>query len=1367
MKFFSRIRRHVIFRSVGAGFTLVVALCAAAMVAFVTVDLGPIARPYAERFGSRYLDRSLRIGSLSIHLFTGKIVIGDLSIGGLGERDRPFFTAKRLTFTLDWLPAFAVKPDVTIASVEMTDWQMLVEKWEDRHNFPRLTREDNGPNGPRRFTVTMRSFHASRGRFAFEDHEAPWSIICRNLDISITNLPGYHGTATFSQGTVSIQDYLPMWANMRAQFVLDGPLVHLSRIDLETDGATTLARGDVDLAHWPEQTYRVDSRVVFPRMREIFFKNDPWELAGEGRFDGTFHLFKGGRDLAGTFKSDELGVYDYRFPRLYGSLHWTPAAFEIREAGSRFYGGDGRFEYSIKPLGEKTRPTSRFAFSAEGVDLQQLTDFEGLRGVRFAGTAAWRNELEWPVGRFRDHRGTGHVVVTPPAAVSPMTPSLTSDNAAIGRDWGPYAPIALPRHLPIAGELSYRFGPDDVTFDSSRFVTERTFVSFEGNTAYGDRSRLVFHVTSADWQESDQVLAGIMTDFGSPTGPVAFGGRGEFDGVMTGAFRRPRVEGSFKGEDLRGFDTLWGSGEGHILIDNGYVEATNAVVRSSGSEIRIDGRFALGSPRDDGGDEIDARFNVNRRDIESLRHVFQIDQYPISGFLSGEFHLTGQYTRPIGFGSMTVDDGVAYGEAFQKGTASLRFDGTGVRLDSVALKLGSGSLTGAAFIGWDGTYSLNADGRRIPLDGLTFLTYSNAHVGGTAELTATGSGTFDSPRNDVRFRVAAMVVEGEPVGDVTGTLAMRGTELSGVVDAASPRLAVTGTGRIALTPQHDAEIAFRFHDTSLDPYVRLFQPGLAPYTTAAVSGSLRVVGELSNFDRVVVESSIDTVDIKLFDYSVRNATPVRLRLDRRQLRVDDLRLVGEDTQLQITGSVDLAQQRFALKASGEANLGVLGGFSKDVRASGRVELAAGLDGPLRRPVISGTARITDGRIRHFSLPNALDAINGTIQFDPGGVRLDDVTATFGGGKVQFGGRIGFDGYTLTDLNITARGQDMTLRVPEGVRSLVDADLSLTGPASSPTLGGTVAVKSAAWNRRIDAPGSLFDLTSRRGTANGALPPAAEPASSIPLRFDVQLRIPSTLRVENNVARMVASADLTLRGSYDHPVVSGHADIDRGEVTFEGHRYRITHGSMDFTNPNRIEPFFDIEAETNVRVPFETYRITVGLTGTSEQLRPSLNSDPPLPQTDVLALLLSDVRQSSGYANGPLASAPELRALQDPTQAQKDIVAARATQALASPISSEVGKVVEQTFGVDTFQLTPSFVDPYNTQTRGLNPTARVTIGKRISDRAYLTFSRSLNSTYNDQIILLEVDQSDLVSWVLSRNEDQQTYALEFRVRHIF
>src|SRR4029450_3220988 len=86
----------------------------------------------------------------------------------------------------------------------------------------------------------------------------------------------------------------------------------------------------------------------------------------------------------------------------------------------------------------------------------------------------------------------------------------------------------------------------------------RTFVAFEGKTAYGERSEIPFHVTSADWQESDRVLAGIMTAFGATTSAVPVGGSGEFDGVMRLAFRHPRIEGRFRGDRLRAWDVTWG-----------------------------------------------------------------------------------------------------------------------------------------------------------------------------------------------------------------------------------------------------------------------------------------------------------------------------------------------------------------------------------------------------------------------------------------------------------------------------------------------------------------------------------------------------------------------------------------------------------------------------------------------------------------------------------------------------------------------------------------------------------------------------------------------------------------------------------------
>jgi translocation and assembly module TamB len=1366
VKLLARLRSHWAVRVSGRTISLVIAMLAAAFVASLTIDLGPSVRELGERRFSQQIKRPVHIGRLSIHLLRGQVVVEDFSIEGLKPSDRTFFTAKRLLLSLDWLTAFKRRPEFTIGSVELTDWRMLVEKWDDRNNFPKFINDDNQPPGSRRFTVTLKYLRASRGQFTFEDHQIPWSVVAPNIDLNITNLPSYHGTAVFNGGIVQIQNDLPMWTNMKARFALDGPRVHLARIDLTTDGAETVASGDLDFAHWPEQTYRVKSTVHFPRMREIFFKDERWALAGDGDFNGTFRLYKGGHDLAGTFASQTAGVNGYRFPGLYGSLRWTPKAFDVWNAGSAFYGGAARFTYSLKPLGEPAPPTARFDATVANTDLAAYTDVEALPGLRFGGEATGHILIEWPLRRFADRTGNGNLVVAPPPGVVLMTASVadvsTGRAADHRREWGPFAPAPLAAHLPIGGELTFRFDSTRVEVEAGQFRTEGTHATFQGSTDWGAQSRFAFHVTSRDWQESDEVLAGILTDFGSRTNPVPFGGRGEFDGVMTGPFRRPRVEGDFSGSDLWAWDTLWGGGTAHIAVENSYVNVRDGVVRLGDSEIHADGLFSTGYPRDDGGQEIDARFRVVRRDLIGLRHAFQIDEYPVSGLLSGEFHLTGQYQRPTGFGGMTIDNGVAYGEPLQKATASLRFDGLGIRLDGISIeKGGGGGITGAAFIGWDSTYSFNADGRQIPVERLVMLRFPRAPLSGLAEFTAQGSGTFEAPRNDFKLRVNDLFVGEEGVGQVSGSLALRGKELSGDIDAASPRLALTGTGRIALTPQADAELTFRFHDSSLDPYVRLFEPRLSPFTTAVASGSIRVVGELADFDHLLVDATVDTLDLRLFDYALKNAAPIRIALDQREVNVQDLQVIGEDTRLRLSGRVGLRDQRIALAAVGDANLGILQGFFRDVRGSGRAELTASMDGPLHEPVFSGSATITNGRVRHLSLPNALDGINGIIRFDARGVRLDDLSARMGEGPVQFGGRIGFEGYMPGELNVIVRGQDMHLRYPEGIRSIVDADLSVRGNFRAPTIGGTVTVKNAVWTRRIDTPGNIFDLVAQSSSSSspGSVG-AAAPPPAVPLRFDVRIVVPSTLRVDTNLVRLVASADLTLRGTYDRPVIYGRADIQRGEVNFEGRRYRVTRGSIDFTNPDRIEPFFDVEAETNVRVTGgQTYRVTVSAAGTTERLSPKIESDPPLPTADVFALLLSDVQR-----NPTTDMAPELRALQNPNQTQSDILKARATQALTSPLSSEVGKVLQQTIGVDTFQLSPSFVDPNGTR---LSPTARLTIGKRISDRAYLTFSRSLNTTFNDQIIQLEVDTTDRLYWLLSRNEDQQTYAIEFRVRHAF
>ena len=1336
-----------------------------AVVTSIAVDVGPALKGLAEREGSRFLGRPLTIGHMSVRLWDGSYVFEDLRIDSLPPTTAPFLVAKRITVVNSWRTLFNRR--FVLEQIEMTDWKMHVETLADgRHNFPNFRR--GGPRGQSRWTTTLAYVRAHRGEFTFQDFGSNWGVVARNIDV-VVEKPGeanYRGTAKFTDGLVALQNYVPFRTDMDSSFQLDGGRLTFDRMSLITEGTRSELIGDVNFAYWPELMLAMKSDIDFPRARELFFAGDNFSLSGQGKFTGTFHLFKEllpngqqrtGRELKGQFRTDVLGVNRYRFTDVRGDVRWTPEVLAVTDSRANAYGGTARFSYRMAPLNQKgVTPTASFATDYDGVDLLTLSDLFELEGIKFAGRISGSHLLEWPIRRYSDHTGGGTARFTPPDESVLMTKDMPLDRIAArtgrGQDVGPFSPLTPIDPVPIGGEFVYEYGRDWIDIKPSHIATESTYVEVQGRTRYGEESDLPFHVSSADWQESDRVFAGVLTAFGSRTKAIPIGGYGTFDGAMTGAFRNPRIEGDFNGEQMRAWDVVWGAVRGKALIQNSYVDVTDVTITDGPSVITTTGRYSLGFPRKDLGEELNAHVEIKGRPVADLRHAFGIEDYDIEGLLTGSFDIKGKYLEPEGTGRLEIANAVFYGEPVDNATSVLQLEGKGARLQNIQIVKGGGRGTGNAYIGWDGTYSFNFDARGIAAESITLSKTIGQPISALLNFTAAGSGSFDAPRYEVKGELNDVFVADEGIGKIVGGINVSSGLMTVQLEAASPRLSVSVTGQISM-PEQDADVSFTVLDTSLDPYVRLFLPQLSPYTTAVVGGSVRVVGNLGDIDNLLVDGTIDSLDMRLFDYALRNARPIRLALDRHSIRVADMRIVGQDTQIDIAGVANLHDRTINMRANGDANLAVLQGFIADLRSSGTAALAGTLEGPLDDPIAGGTLTLKNGRIRHFALPHALENLDGPIRFDSSGVTLDGLTGRMGGGDVKFGGRVDKDGYLPGRFDVTMNGRDMRLRFPEGMRSLVDADLTLQGTRESAVISGLVAVKDAVYTQSFNATASLFDF----GEGQSLAPAAAASTESLPVRLDIRINAPSTLQVENRTLRLVANADLQLRGTIERPVLLGSAEIVRGEALYEGKRFLITRGTVDFNNPTRIEPFLDIEAETRIRVPQETYRITLRVTGPlTGTPNFSFDSDPPLGEIEILALIFGDVAPG---ANAEFAQF-------DPTTPQARLFQERAARALTGVFSSEVSRVVEEAFGVDTFQITPSLQDPNLQSTRNIEPGMRLTVLKRLSDRLYLTYSRSLSSSTRDQVVLIEFDQTDRLSWILWRNEDG-IYALDWRIRKTF
>ncbi|MCX6538948.1 MAG: translocation/assembly module TamB [Acidobacteria bacterium] len=1329
---------------------LALALIAAGIVTSLSVELGPGLRKRAESAATNALRRPMHIGALSIRLFGGRFVVHDIVIEGLSPKDAPFFEAREIVVSM---PLWSLlRRELVVESVEISDWRAAVETWPgDRNNLPRL-KSDSPGSGSSPIRVSASYVHAYRGQFTFDDHRN-WSTVARNLDITVMKLVGYRGTARSSGGVITIGRYEPMSAAMNTWFKVDGGKILLERIELNTSGAQTLCTGIVDVGHWPEMRFTVRSTIQMPRIREIFWAHDQFTLSGVMQFQGIFRLFKGGHEVAGNFWSAEAGVNRYRFPDIEGAVTWTPWRFEVTKARSRFYGGSMALTYLMSPLGGKTPGTVRLDATYEGVDLAEFSDAMEFDGLRLAGRATGRNLLEWPIGGYSLHTGFGDVTIEPPPRVTLRSRALPAvlPEPSFAHVYGdPFPPLG---HVPFGGEIHYGFGPEWIDLAPSHLASSTTYVEFKGRTAYGQRSIIPFHVTSSDWQESDRLLVGIMTAFGSKTRPTEVGGVGTFDGVLLNAVSKPRIEGTMAGRRMRAWDVEWGTGQGHVTVENSYADVADAILRKGNAEMRIEGRFSLGFPRSDGGEEFNARVTADKWPLPDLRHAFDLDEYLLEGGLSGEFHLYGAYKEPFGFGRVDISSAEAYGEKLASATAAVRFEGTGVRFDGVEIRKGTGLIRAAAHITWGGTYSFNADGRQIPVETVDALSFPKTPLTGVLDFSAAGSGVFATIEFDVTGRIRDLYIGDEGIGQVNGKIGMRGDNVNFEFQAGSTRLAASMVGTVnRRSLSYPGDITLRVTDTSLDPYARLFAANLSPFAKAIVSGTVNISGTLGKLDGIVARATIDKIDLSLFDYPLRNNGVIDIGVDQNTVRIHQFKLTGDQTQLGITGTVDLGRGQVGVHAEGDANLGILQLFSGNIRGSGRVALTADVTGDIDHPQIGGSAILDNGRLRHMFLPHAIENLNGKITFADNSIRFDEVVAKVGGGNVKFAGRVVLRGLWPSQLDVTANGESMELRYPAGLRSLVDADLALRGSINDPLLSGTVTVRHASYTKRMDLAGGLE-------LAVGGASPASGTSGGLgfPLRFDVKLLAKSSLEIDNNAARITSSADLTLRGTLDRPLVFGRAEVEHGDVFFEGRRYVVTRGTFDFVNPGKFDPYFDVEAETQARAPGQTYRVTLRVFGNLQRIDHELSSDPPLPELDILSLVFGDTRSTQDA---------ELRALQSPNSAQQTLIGvSRATRLLASPISSNVQKVVEQTFGVDTFQISPMLVDP-SQQSMHFSAGARLTIGKRISDRVYVTYSRSLSSTARDQIILLEYDQSDRLSWILTQNEDK-TYALDVRVRRVF
>ena len=405
-----------------------------------------------------------------------------------------------------------------------------------------------------------------------------------------------------------------------------------------------------------------------------------------------------------------------------------------------------------------------------------------------------------------------------------------------------------------------------------------------------------------------------------------------------------------------------------------------------------------------------------------------------------------------------------------------------------------------------------------------------------------------------------------------------------------------------------------------------------------------------------------------------------------------------------------------------------------VASAGSARLRADISGPIRTPDVRGTVGITGGEVRIAEPRLVVTELAGDLALEGRRVTARNLTGSANGGQVEvtggwtFGGRPDRNGFTVT-------GTGLALDVPSGLRSEADVDLRIAEANGDLALTGTVTLLRGAYREPLTLAGGLLEaFTQGPGVTTTGLDDG--PGN---LRLDVRIATGDDVVVENNYVDAELGGDLRLGGTLRGPAVTGRVTLrEGGRIRFGNRVYEVDNGTVDFVDPYGIEPELTLTARTRAGA----YDVTLSVAGARDALTTTFRSEPLLPESDIVSVLLT------GRPLDQLTSS---------TAGARNQALGLVSSELLGQAGRRVG--LDLRVGTDAPDAGGDIRFDSSLIAADLDPAARVTVGRNLRDDVRLLFSRSLRD--NDLAWLVDyLPRSDFE--LRAFFDDQRARAYEFR-----
>jgi translocation and assembly module TamB len=1199
---------------------------------------------------------------------------------------------------------------------------------------PRLKQASQKKPVQQLFALSINRIEVRHGEILWGDQQIPLDFAASNVsaDMSYSLFRrSYDGNVLLGKADTLFKNYRPIAWTSEAHFSLSQNRVQVRSLKATSGRSHLQVKGQVDGFTHPkiEAEYDISldlaEAAAIARLPEV--RRGRVQLTGHGSWSAQDFSSIGKVLMSDLdWRESPVGVHNASLSAQYAL---SPKRLILSQIQGRVFGGNVTGDADVtqwlnpQPAGaaakgkelERQAGTVRLRFkdlSAYEIAAAISTPSRPFHRIKLAGQAGGTLDAQWKGSpRYAEAQFVADVI--PPARPS-------------------NAPFPLTAHL----QGIYRAGPGELQFDELTASTRATQVRASGK--FSSTAALKLSVTTTDLGEWQPVLA--AAGYAGPV-PVKLRGRAIFNGTAIGKLSQITIAGNLQSQD---FETSipatsrtpekmvhWDALRADIQLSPSVFAARNGTLSRDLGSLKFDLQLGLDQRKFTDTSPIQARLDTQNADLTEILALAGY-AYPITGTLDFHLQLSGTRADRHGEGHILLRNGTVYGEPVERFSSDLGFRGEEVEVKNIQLVHYDANVTGGV------TYNPSSHSLRFSLTGSNFdlarlplLQSGRVAVTGRAGFTAAGSGSLEEPGINATIHVRDLTFDRERAGNLTISAVSQGPELRITGQSQFEQADLQLDGSVHMREDWPADVYFRFRQLDVDSLLRIYMRG-GVTGHSRVAGEVHMVGPLLRPRELQLTATLDNLDANVEEVKLRNDGPIRFSVSHQWLKIEQFHLVGEGTDVSATGRVQLTGEReLDLRAQGQVNLKLIESFNPDFTSSGVVSVDLSVAGTFGKPLTQGRVRIDHGAIAYIDLPSALSDINGSLIFNQDRLQIERLTARTGGGLVSFGG------YATTyndkfNFDLTLQGQDVRLRYPPGVSSTANADLHFVGSSSASTLSGEILVTKLAMT-----PGFDFDAYLDRSQGS-AIPPTNRLLNRI--RLDVHITTTPELQMQTASVRLSGDADLYLRGTAGKPVILGRADVIEGEVYFNGTKYRLERGDITFINPVTTTPVLDLQASTRVR----DYDVTLNLNGQIDRPNVTYRSEPPLPTSDIIALL------AFGQTTGESAQL---------NQTQSAFNQETSSAILSAALNATVSNRVQKLFGVSRIKIDPQGL---TTETSPTQTGPAVTIQQQVKNNLTLTYTTNVAQA-SQQIIQAEYNITRNISIVGVRDQNG-VVSFDLRIR---